>query len=190
MKLFYLLLFLLLHMPFNHMQGQNKDSSCVILLRNHSFEKGIVHILRVLTIFTEKSIFDKDTLIGNRLFYKKTVSNHPNVEYWHEAEDGSIWWYQPTFFAQEVLFIPKEPKLGYTIISNRCQMTIVGINETRKFGTKSFGEREFSNLIVCEIIDFQTGRKYNRFFKKGVGWVAAESEWGLTYLECVEYQNR
>ena len=179
--------FLCLNIFTHFLNGQQNDTSCTFQVRKHSFEKGVIITLRMLTIFNETEIYSNDTLIGDKVFFKRTVTSNPNHDYWHEAENGEIWKYYPIYYPQAVVFIPDKPFVGYKVKNDRMEMTIVSINETKTFGSDRFGEVTFDNLIVCEETDLIRDRTWKVYFKKGVGWVALESDSCTTYVECIKY---
>ena len=174
----------------NHVLGQvDNVTQCTFQIRKHSFEKGVIMKLRILTIFTADGFMEKDTLIDNKLFFKYKNTASPYSDYWHEAEDGSVWNFYPPYYLEPTLFIPSTPYIGYEVKTNLREMKITGINATKRFGTKTFGEVEIDSLIICEERNLQTNEIVKSYFKKGVGWVAAELGSWLTYVECISYPD-
>jgi hypothetical protein len=170
-----------------HLSGQSNDTICDFRIREHSFEKGLTYKLRVLSIFTDTTYILKDTLIDGKEFRVYKTTSHPTLGYHYEADDGSIWQYHPVQCRKEIIVIPAQPKVGYNVTSNSWDITITGLNITRTFGIKKFGQITYDNLVECEWLNRGDNKVYKKYFKKGVGWVATErTDYGyLTYVECI-----
>jgi hypothetical protein len=176
---------MLMQLFYGFVQAQVHEVTHSVDLEKRSFAKGRVHKLRLNDGQADSVVFSKDTLIGERLYYKWKITNHYLYAYWYEADDGRVWMHFPYFNTGEILYIPKNPFVGYTFHYGNFEVRIIGIQEQ-----KMFGNVMYDNLIVFEkkYSDSDEESTYIEYFKKGVGWVANEGKWGTTYLESIEYR--
>jgi hypothetical protein len=162
--------------------AQQTIPPCEIPVEAHSFAKGRVHLLRILGKVGHTIEF-KDTMIGQRIYYRYQLTGYTRHCYWAEDFDGSIWLYDAYFNTGELCYIPNLPFVGYKVHYGYLESTIVEVGSKRRLPY-----REYTDLIVCEVKNLRNGEVFYKYFKKGVGWVALESESGSTYLECVTYR--
>jgi hypothetical protein len=176
---------ILIQLFYGFVQAQVHEVSHRVDLKKKSFDKGRVHKLRLNDGRADSVVFSKDTLIGERIYYQWKITNHYLYDYWFEDDDGRVWMYFPYFNTGEIEYIPKNPFVGYAFQYGPFEVRIIAIQEQKKFGTVMY-----DHLIVFEkkYSNSEVERTYIEYFKKGVGWVATEGNWGTTYLECVEYR--
>lgn len=165
--------------------AQIEATSCTIELKKKSFGKEQIHIMNVNNSFTDSIVFSKDTLIGKRTYYRSGLTSHYLYDYWSEDDDGTVWYCFPYYNTGEICYLPRHPFVGYQVNYNHFVMRIIEMDAKKTFGSVSY-----DHLIVCEI-NYSAPNvedKWTEYFKKGVGWVAMESDVSTTYLKCIKYR--
>jgi hypothetical protein len=162
--------------------------TCPILVRSHSFGRGITHYFSDLNggnFYKDSVFFDYDTIINNKVYFRWLycdVKYSQKIMLCAEDEYGNIWDFHRSI-GEERIVIPARPFIGYKVSSKGFTSEIMAINLTQRFGKKTFTnlvklKRTTPGGIICY-----------HYFKPGVGWVATSNHSLTVYLYCVKYPS-